>query len=161
MSFSCAELEFVATEELIEIVPNFVLEALPMLGGTYGPFRAQVPTRVPLWLGLELQRSARCRIQPPEWMDPDRIEELIRFETQEQASFGQVPAFFIEISTLLLKQWTWFFLLVLTFSVLPVTFPMPDWSKPSLQSWRVYALIRFGKAFVGSMLLSILYASIT
>jgi len=36
--------------------------------GTYGPFRPQMPTRVPLWLALFLKRRRRCTIITPAWL---------------------------------------------------------------------------------------------
>jgi hypothetical protein len=36
--------------------------------GDFGPFRPQIPAKVPLWLAIALKKRGKCRIQPPNWM---------------------------------------------------------------------------------------------
>jgi GINS complex subunit 2 len=68
----------------------------------YGPFRAQMPIRVPVWLAVELKRMRRCRVQPPEWMEPQRLQDLIEMEKKELL-LCTVPMNFVEISNVLFK----------------------------------------------------------
>jgi hypothetical protein len=49
------ELEFLAEDELVEIVPSESHKTLH-LRGTYGPFIAGTVTVVPLWLAVMLKR---------------------------------------------------------------------------------------------------------
>merc|ERR1712205_36959 len=53
-SISHQEVHFLAEDEHLDIVPNFSLQGLHLLGGTYGPFRPQMRTSVPLWLAMLL-----------------------------------------------------------------------------------------------------------
>jgi hypothetical protein len=46
--------------------------------GTYGPFRPQMPTRVPLWLALFLKRRRRCTIITPEWLQKGALRLAAR-----------------------------------------------------------------------------------
>ena len=49
--------------------------------GTYGPFRPQMPTRVPLWLALFLKRRRRCTIVTPDWLHKGASQREIHRES--------------------------------------------------------------------------------
>ncbi|PSS32581.1 DNA replication complex GINS protein, partial [Actinidia chinensis var. chinensis] len=66
--FSAAELEFLAEDQMIEIVPNMRMESLNLISGDFGPFHPQISTQVPLWLAVALKKRGKCTIRPPEWM---------------------------------------------------------------------------------------------
>ncbi|GAB2230039.1 hypothetical protein Droror1_Dr00014295 [Drosera rotundifolia] len=77
------QMEFLAEDERMEIVPNMRIESQPhqkkssrmepplrLISGDYGPFQPQIVTQVPLWLavgGFE-EGGGKCTIRPPEWM---------------------------------------------------------------------------------------------
>ncbi|CAA2998717.1 DNA replication complex GINS PSF2 [Olea europaea subsp. europaea] len=42
-------LEFLAEDEMIEIVPNMRMDPLNFVSGDFGPFRPQIAMQVPLW----------------------------------------------------------------------------------------------------------------
>jgi len=101
-SLSPAEIEFMAEDEIVTIVPNFQMEHLHFISvragarrvwtiadprltvrpsichastsaqGSYGPFRPQRPATVPLWLAVTLKKRAKCKIQPPEFLRTGR-----------------------------------------------------------------------------------------
>jgi len=81
------ELEFLAEEELVEILPRMRIDRLHFISvcvsnaaradliadpdelqGTFGPFSPSMPVKVPLWLALALKEATKCDIQCPEWM---------------------------------------------------------------------------------------------
>lgn len=66
--FSPSEVEFVAEDEIVEIVPNIRMDALNMICGDFGPFFPQIPTKVPLWLAVALKKRSKCTIRTPDWM---------------------------------------------------------------------------------------------
>jgi len=66
--FSPSEVEFVAEDEIVDIVPNIRMDALNMICGDFGPFYPQVPTKVPLWLAVALKKRGKCTIRTPDWM---------------------------------------------------------------------------------------------
>lgn len=49
-------------------------DTLSLVQGHFGPFQPNIPLKVPLWLGLALHKRRKCRIQPPEWMHPDKLQ---------------------------------------------------------------------------------------
>ncbi|KAL8457021.1 hypothetical protein ACS0TY_035019 [Phlomoides rotata] len=72
-AFSTAELEFLAEDEMIEIVLNLRMDTLNFIYGDFGHFRPQIPTQVPMWLAVALKRRGKCTIRSPEWMSVGKI----------------------------------------------------------------------------------------
>mmetsp|Transcript_19465 Transcript_19465/g.54172 ORF Transcript_19465/g.54172 Transcript_19465/m.54172 type:complete len:229 (+) Transcript_19465:209-895(+) len=105
--FRPVELEFFAEDELVEIVPNFSLPAdstLDCIGGEYGPFRPNMVTQIPLWMALALHKRKRCAIRAPEWMNPQNLQRVYEEERIDQSTFQELPFYYIEIATLLLRD---------------------------------------------------------
>ncbi len=61
-SWTPAESEFFAENELVEIIPNFRGGKLEFLSGTFGEFKPAKPVSVPLWLAIFLKQRKRCEI---------------------------------------------------------------------------------------------------
>eukprot|EP00243_Klebsormidium_subtile_P004760 TRINITY_DN1890_c0_g1_i2.p1 TRINITY_DN1890_c0_g1~~TRINITY_DN1890_c0_g1_i2.p1 ORF type:complete len:124 (-),score=9.12 TRINITY_DN1890_c0_g1_i2:512-883(-) len=99
--FSPSEVEFQAEDELIDILPNFRLDALYMIQGEFGPFRPQIPTTVPIWLAVLLKKRGKCSIQLPEWMSVDELTRVIGREQEHVAEFHPVHYHYIEIAQIL------------------------------------------------------------
>lgn len=72
--------------------------------GDYGPFRAQRPVTVPLWLAVSLQQKRRCRIVPPEWLSVDNLLVVRREERRDSDVFQPLPFHYIELAQLLLRD---------------------------------------------------------
>ncbi|XP_020594879.1 DNA replication complex GINS protein PSF2-like [Phalaenopsis equestris] len=66
--FSAPEVEFLAEDELVEIIPNIRMDALNMICGDFGPFFPQISAKVPIWLAVALKKRGKCSVRPPEWM---------------------------------------------------------------------------------------------
>lgn len=100
------ELEHRAESRLVQILPNFDLTQLELISvlltqGTFGPFEANIPVTVPLWLAVFLKKRHKCRIIPPEWMDLGAL----RLQLEEERSIATLTAVdfhYLEISSLLL-----------------------------------------------------------
>ncbi|XP_021768990.1 DNA replication complex GINS protein PSF2-like [Chenopodium quinoa] len=99
--FTAAEMEFLAEDEMIEIVPNMRMEPLNLISGDYGPFRPQIATQVPLWLAVALKKRGKCTIRPPEWMSIERLTQVLESERDSPKEFQPLPFHYIEISRLL------------------------------------------------------------
>lgn len=77
--------EFLAEEELIEIIPNFKYnKQLNLISGDFGPFQPSIPTKVPLWLALNLKRQHKCTVIIPKW-----VSELIKSNETQMGSDGK------------------------------------------------------------------------
>lgn len=56
---TAAELEFIAEDQLVEIVPKFKHGPLHLIQGDFGPFVPQARTTVPLWLAITLKKRQK------------------------------------------------------------------------------------------------------
>ncbi len=71
-----SEIEFLAENVRVSIVPNFNEGALFLMEGDVGPFRAGMPTSVPLWMAADLRSRKKCRIVQPVFLNPEKLEEV-------------------------------------------------------------------------------------
>ncbi|XP_021910443.1 DNA replication complex GINS protein PSF2 isoform X2 [Carica papaya] len=99
--FSAQEVEFMAEDELIEIVPNMRMDPLNFICGDFGPFFPQIPTQVPLWLAVALKKRGKCAIRPPQWMSIENLTNILEGERESQVTFQALPFHYVEISRLL------------------------------------------------------------
>eukprot|EP00752_Nemacystus_decipiens_P014325 g12744.t1 len=100
---TAAELEFIAEDELIEIVPKFKHEQLHLIQGDFGPFVPQARAKVPLWLAITLKKRQKCQIARPPFMSVGYLEQVLRREREDAAVFTPLPHHYLEIASLLLN----------------------------------------------------------
>ncbi|KAK9895674.1 Psf2-domain-containing protein [Cystobasidium minutum MCA 4210] len=102
-NFSPLELEFVAEEALVEIIPSIRLPQTRLLSGRpVGPFTPPSKAEVPLWMAVNLKKKKKCRIIPPRWLTLDNLELMLREETRGEA-FAPLPFNYMELSRILLE----------------------------------------------------------
>ncbi|KAF8499986.1 hypothetical protein JB92DRAFT_3084460 [Gautieria morchelliformis] len=101
ISMTPAELELVAMEELVDIVPLFRSDRIRLISGTYGPFRPPTKTKVPLWLAANLKLKKKCRLVAPAWLSVEFLHERLSQETSAEG-FSSLPFRFAEISKVML-----------------------------------------------------------
>lgn len=99
--FTAQEIEFVAEDELIEIVPNMRMDPLNLICGDFGPFLPQIAAQVPLWLAVALKKRGKCTIRPPEWMSVEKLTHVLEAERDSEREFQSLPFHYVEISRLL------------------------------------------------------------
>ncbi|XP_043701117.1 DNA replication complex GINS protein PSF2 isoform X1 [Telopea speciosissima] len=99
--FSAAEVEFLAEDETLEIVPNMKMDALNFICGDYGPFYPQITIEVPLWLAVALKKRGKCTIRPPQWMSVEKLTQVLEAERDSPREFQPLPFHYVEISRLL------------------------------------------------------------
>ncbi|KAK8964663.1 DNA replication complex GINS protein PSF2 [Platanthera guangdongensis] len=102
--FSAPEVEFLAEDEVVEIVPNIKMDAVNMICGDFGPFFPQIATKVPLWLAVALKKRGKCSIRPPEWMFVERLTHVLEAERESPREFQPLPFHYVEMSKLLLDN---------------------------------------------------------
>ena len=56
---TAAELEFIAEDQIVEIVPKFKHGPLHLIQGDFGPFVPQARATVPLWLAITLKKRQK------------------------------------------------------------------------------------------------------
>ncbi|KAK6929347.1 GINS subunit, domain A, partial [Dillenia turbinata] len=99
--FSAEEVEFLAEDEMVEIVPNMRMERLSLICGDFGPFRPQIATEVPLWLAVALKKRGKCTIRTPQWMSVEKLTQVLEAERDSPREFQPLPFHYVEISRLL------------------------------------------------------------
>ncbi|KAL1917304.1 uncharacterized protein VTP21DRAFT_4960 [Calcarisporiella thermophila] len=104
--FSPYEIEFLAENELIDILPSYKMDPLHLICGTYGPFQPPKRTQVPLWLALTLKKHQKCSIIPPEWLTIEYLEKTLEEEREHSDRFSEMPYRYMETAHLLLESAT-------------------------------------------------------
>ncbi|KAG5884356.1 hypothetical protein JTB14_030795 [Gonioctena quinquepunctata] len=96
------EVEFLGEKQYVSIIPTFNSSVVHLISGDVGPFRASLPVRVPLWMAVDLKRQLKCKIQPLDWMDVERLES-IRENEKTSKLFTRMPSehYMIEAKLLL------------------------------------------------------------
>eukprot|EP01135_Chromosphaera_perkinsii_P003025 Nk52_evm7s233 gene=Nk52_evmTU7s233 len=102
-TFSAAEIEFLAEDEPVQIVPQFKSDTLHFISGEYGPFKPGLPADVPLWLALSLKKRQKCKIKAPEWLTLENLSEKYEIEKGEEG-FTKLPEHYLEVATLLMAN---------------------------------------------------------
>lgn len=102
--FSMPELEYMAQNETIGIVPLHRMDRLELVRGIVGPFRPPQKATVPLWLATMLKRTNRCRIVCPDWLTYEQLRKLCKEEDQPESLFAKLPTHYLEIAHILLTH---------------------------------------------------------
>jgi len=100
-SVTPAELELIASEQLVEIVPLVAMERTAFISGAYGPLRPPTKCKIPLWMATNLKLKKKCHIVPPDWLTIEFLQERLSLETSEP-EFSELPFRFAEIAKVLL-----------------------------------------------------------
>jgi GINS complex subunit 2 len=94
-----SELNFLAEEEIfVKISPHFASEKITFLSGTYGPFTANVRSRIPLWLALFLNSNGWCTLHAPKWLNMSCLQKLLAAEKENKTGLGKVPNYYMEVA---------------------------------------------------------------
>ncbi|XP_051170076.1 probable DNA replication complex GINS protein PSF2 [Leptopilina boulardi] len=86
-----SEIEFLSEEEMVSIIPSFNCGVLNLISRPIGPFRAGLPTTVPIWVALILKQQQKCRILEQEWMNINNLKS-IKEDEKSSNSFTQMPS---------------------------------------------------------------------
>ncbi|KAF7967272.1 hypothetical protein HWV62_23084 [Athelia sp. TMB] len=95
------ELELIASEQLVEIIPLVSMERTAFISGAYGPLRPPNKCKVPLWMAVNLKLKKKCHIVPPDWLNADDLQALLNAETTKP-TYSEVPFRYVEIAKVLL-----------------------------------------------------------
>ncbi|KAM3179068.1 hypothetical protein ACTXT7_001288 [Hymenolepis weldensis] len=98
------ELEFLAEDELITIVPRVRMEAVDLLDSQVGPFQPNVPVDVPYWIALFLRQQQKCRLMPPSWLSVTQLSEFKEAEDNDTGCTTPPHPHYAELAILLLQH---------------------------------------------------------
>ncbi|TFK55589.1 Psf2-domain-containing protein [Heliocybe sulcata] len=95
------ELELIASEQLIEIIPLISMDKTAFISGAYGPLRPPAKCKLPIWMATNLKLKKKCHIVPPDWLSVDFLQDRLTRETS-QLEFCAMPFRFAEIAKIVL-----------------------------------------------------------
>ncbi|OQV21018.1 putative DNA replication complex GINS protein PSF2 [Hypsibius exemplaris] len=105
-TFDPDELEFLAEDIFVTIIPNVKFPIFYMLSGDIGPMEPNIPVEVPLWLAVHMRQRRQCRLVVPEWLSLEALMEQKDRELKLDL-FGEVPGpFYVEMSQIILDNFT-------------------------------------------------------
>ncbi|KAF4662746.1 DNA replication complex GINS protein PSF2 [Perkinsus olseni] len=104
--------EFEALDTPVTVVPSASFTTFgarwELFSGVVGPFSPHMPTDVPLWLALHLERTNRCSIEAPEWLNATHLRQQLAEERRLPADeFTDVHEHYLELAHILLNQRPW------------------------------------------------------
>ncbi|CAO0803062.1 unnamed protein product [Mucor circinelloides] len=101
-SFTPSEIEFIAGNEKIHIIPKAKFAKMNFIQGKIGPFQPPLSIEVPTWLALLMKKNDKCSIVCPDWLNIDYLKK--RQEEEEKGEeFSKLPFHYMEISQMLLE----------------------------------------------------------
>jgi GINS complex subunit 2 len=102
-NFTYEEIEFLAQDDLVEIIPMFKCDEMNLVQGSFGPFEVNVPIEIPLWVALTLRKRGKCKLVQPNWLTAEHLQNLITKEKESgQEDLSEVPYHFFVHSLMLL-----------------------------------------------------------
>ncbi|KAI9480343.1 MAG: DNA replication complex GINS protein PSF2 [Benjaminiella poitrasii] len=100
-SFTPNEIEFIASDEKISIIPKTKLPRLQFIQGTFGPFLPPLAAEVPVWLALLMKKNNKCNIICPDWLNIDVLKQR-QEEEEKELEFSRLPFHYMELAQMLL-----------------------------------------------------------
>ncbi|KAI9348863.1 DNA replication complex GINS protein PSF2 [Pilaira anomala] len=101
-SFTPGEIEFIAGDEKIMIIPKVKMPKMKFISGDIGPFQPPLPIEVNIWLSLILKKNNKCSIICPDWLTVENLKERHEEEEKEK-EFSILPFHYMELAQMLLE----------------------------------------------------------
>ncbi|KAF9076996.1 Psf2-domain-containing protein [Rhodocollybia butyracea] len=95
------ELELIASQQLIEIIPLIAMEKTAFISGAFGPLQPPRKAQIPLWMAINLKLKKKCHIVAPEWLSVEFLQSRLDEEVSD-LGFSMLPFRYAEISKVLL-----------------------------------------------------------
>ncbi|KAG2013305.1 DNA replication complex GINS protein PSF2 [Coprinopsis cinerea AmutBmut pab1-1] len=96
------ELEMIACQQLVEIIPLIAMEKTAFISGAYGPLRPPNKAKIPLWMAVNLKMKKKCHIVPPKWLNVEFLSERLEREIAQPDAFCEMPFRFAEVAKVLI-----------------------------------------------------------
>ena len=94
-----------AMYQLISIIPSISTDSyIDLCQGRFGPFKAHVPMKLPLWAALQMEEQGECTIEIPKWMEEEQLKAISAEEKANLREFAKVPRHYTETAFALLQR---------------------------------------------------------
>ncbi|KAG0750496.1 hypothetical protein G6F57_001860 [Rhizopus arrhizus] len=101
-AFTPSEIEFIANEQKIKIIPNVRLPAIHLIQEDVQPFRPPLTAEVFVWMALILKKENKCTIVCPEWLTVEHLKKR-QEEEESHEEFSKLPFHYMELAQLLIE----------------------------------------------------------
>ncbi|KAI7888917.1 DNA replication complex GINS protein PSF2 [Mucor mucedo] len=101
-AFTPGEIEFVAGNEKITIIPKAKMSKMSLVQGKSGPFQPPLTAEVAIWLALIMKKNNKCSIVCPDWLSLEFLKAKHEHEEQD-LDFSTMPFHYMEIAQMLLE----------------------------------------------------------
>jgi len=101
---NASELDYIAENYLIEIIPSFHSEKISLVSGDYGPFKPNKIIKIPLWLAVKYRNNNQCKIIIPSIYENSYLNGVLESEKENKNSLFDLPPNFFEISNILFNN---------------------------------------------------------
>ena len=101
---NASEIDYIAENYLIEIIPNFHAEKICLVSGEYGPFKPNKIIKIPLWLATKYRNNNQCKILIPSIYENSYLNGVLESEKENKTSLFDLPPNFFEISNILFNN---------------------------------------------------------
>ena len=101
---NASELDYIAENYLIEIIPNFHSDKISLVSGIYGPFKPNKIIKIPLWLAVKYRNNNQCKIIIPSIYENSYLNGVLESEKENKNSLFDLPPNFFEISNILFNN---------------------------------------------------------
>lgn len=102
-TFEVGELNFLAGEEKVTILPRQPLDSIKLAGWRTPRLRPLRRAEVPLWFAILLKKKSRCSIIWPEWLNEETLDALVKEEEENPDRFTPLPPMWRFLALALLK----------------------------------------------------------
>lgn len=92
---SVEQIDLLSGDEVTTFIPHVAIPVLHLLGGSWGPFEAQIPLDIPRWLAGALVSTGKGRVQRPAWLEQEAIDAALVAEA-EARTFHPLPLDWVE-----------------------------------------------------------------
>ncbi|ODQ78023.1 hypothetical protein BABINDRAFT_40513 [Babjeviella inositovora NRRL Y-12698] len=103
-SFLPLEINFLAENELITILPRVSMKSVELIGTNLPNLNAMRRQEIPLWLALILKAQDKCQIIPPIWLNVAYLKARYDEELEFPNRFSSLPWHWLELSKMLLTK---------------------------------------------------------
>mmetsp|Transcript_7745 Transcript_7745/g.18264 ORF Transcript_7745/g.18264 Transcript_7745/m.18264 type:complete len:180 (+) Transcript_7745:607-1146(+) len=95
--------KFLSQNSIVSIEPIKHIPKIGLICGNIGPLDTRKRIKIPIWLGLILEKEEFCLLKNPSWFNLDWLEKKINKEKKNLA-LQSVPFNYLELSSIFISR---------------------------------------------------------
>ncbi|ODV57859.1 DNA replication protein PSF2 [Ascoidea rubescens DSM 1968] len=101
-TFLASEINFLAENELVDVLPKTSMDSLPLIGTNLPKLRINQKVSIPIWLAIILKKQNKINLIPPNWLSINYLKQKYEEELKNKDKFSEMPWFWLEFSKMFL-----------------------------------------------------------